>query len=94
MKITEKLRAKIVLHLPKRYAKTVAEKCNVSEQTVYNVLHHGSSNLVVARCLLELANETKLDRKKTTKQIRSLTKRLSTALVNNHSPKQGKINPQ
>lgn len=93
MKITEKLRAKIVLHLPKRYAKIVAEKCNVSEQTVYNVLHHGSSNLDVTRCLLELANETKLDRKKANKQIRSLTKRLSTALVSAHSSKE-KINSQ
>ena len=59
MQITEKLRTKIISHLPKGYAKEIAARCGVSEVTVYRVLHHKQNNLRVAEALINLAVETK-----------------------------------
>lgn len=76
MQITEKLRAKILLSLPKGYAKTVASKCHVSEITVYRVLHHGQVNIAVAEELLRLAAQTKSSVDRDHKRLKSLTKQL------------------
>jgi hypothetical protein len=76
MQITEKLRSKIILHLPKGYAKEVASRCGVSEVTVYRVLHHMQNNLRVAEALINLAAETKEAVNSRHKQILKIAKRL------------------
>jgi len=59
MIIRAKLRTKILLHLPKRYAETVAAECGCHVNTVYNVLLHERENDTVALALLKLSNKTK-----------------------------------
>jgi len=76
MIITEKLRTKILLSLPKGYAKTIAANCGVSEQTVYNVLHHESRNMNVAEALIILARKHKEKISKDQKRINQLAKQL------------------
>ncbi len=76
MQITEKLRGKILLSLPKGYAKQVAEKCDVSEMTVYRVLHHGQENAQVVEALIRLAHETKEEIKKQHKDLNRLAAQL------------------
>ncbi|HMG90749.1 MAG TPA: hypothetical protein VK589_11840 [Chryseolinea sp.] len=76
MQITEKLRSKILLSLPKGYAKTVAVKCGVSEVTVYRVLHHGQDHFEVAEALINLAAETKAEKVKNHRRVLEIAKQL------------------
>jgi len=76
MKITAKYRAKILLSLPKGYAKTVAAICQVSEKTVYDVLHHKQENLDVALALIKLATDNKTKIQMAHKDARQLMKQL------------------
>jgi hypothetical protein len=76
MKITAKYRAKILLSLPKGYAKAVAAICKVSEKTVYDVLHHGQENLAVALALIKLATDNKIEMQKAHNDARQLMKQL------------------
>lgn len=76
MQITEKLRAKILLSLPKGYAKSVAAKCGVTDLTVYRVLHHGQSNQKVAEALISLAAENKAKLARDHNRLKKLTKQL------------------
>lgn len=76
MQITEKLRGKILLSLPKGYARLIAEKCDVSEMTVYRVLHHGQENESVAEALIRLAHDTKESTKQKHKDLNRLAAQL------------------
>lgn len=77
MLITEKIRKKLLLSLPKGYAKTVADKCGCAPITVYRVLHHGGQeNEKVSSALIQLAIEHKQSRGKKEKVLKKLTSKL------------------
>ena len=64
MIIRAKLRTKILLHLPKGYAQTIAAECNCHVNTVYNVLHYERENDTVALAILKLSNKTKEEKER------------------------------
>lgn len=76
MLITEKIRKKLLLSLPKGYAKTVSDKCGCAPITVYRVLHHGQENEKVSSALIQLAIEHKQWRGKKEKVLKKLTSKL------------------
>lgn len=76
MRITEKIRDKILSHLPKGYAKTIADQCGVTDITVYRVLHHEQGNEKVASALIQLAHDTKKEAKDRAKQLNKLIDQL------------------
>lgn len=76
MQITEKIRDKILPHLPKRYAAIIAEQTNVSEMTVYRVLHHEYKNEQVSTALIQLAYDAKKQAHERAKQLNKLIDQL------------------
>lgn len=76
MKITEKIRTKILLHLPKGYAAEIANSCGVHVNTVYRVLHHEHSNDEVAEALIMLANKIKSEKSTKHKRLRNIVSQL------------------
>lgn len=76
MRITEKIRDKILTHLPKRYAPIIAEQTGVSEMTVYRVLHHEHPHEAVATALVQLAHDTKKAAQERAKQLNKLIDQL------------------
>lgn len=76
MQITEKVRDKIINHLPKGYAATVAKITGTSEATVYRVLHHEQENEAVAEALIQLAHDTKMAAKQKALKHKRLIKQL------------------
>lgn len=76
MRITEKIRDKILSHLPKGYANIIAEQCGVTDITVYRVLHHEQFNEKVATALINLAVATKKAGKERAKQVNKLIDQL------------------
>lgn len=76
MRITEKIRDKILTHLPKGYAATIASATGVSEMTVYRVLHHEQKNEKVALALIQLAHDAKKAARDQAKQVDKLIDQL------------------
>ena len=59
MRIGIKDREKIISHLPRGYAKTIALELGVHRNTVYNVLYRGHSNMEIAQKLVDMATDEK-----------------------------------
>lgn len=76
MLITEKIRKKLLLCLPRGYAKTIKTECNCSEMTVYRVLHHGQDNEKVAMALINLAANNKVEKRKKSSALKKLASKL------------------
>lgn len=76
MIITEKLRTKILLHLPDDYQKRGHEATGFSRSMIYKVLHEEHENDVIARWLLDTAVEFKKAKEETTKELSSIAKQL------------------
>jgi prolyl-tRNA editing enzyme YbaK/EbsC (Cys-tRNA(Pro) deacylase) len=76
MRITEKIRDKILLNMPKGYAAMVAKECGCSQMTVYRTLHVGNENEAVAEALIRLAARTKEEKLKKHKELEKLAKQL------------------
>lgn len=76
MIITEKLRAKILLHLPSDYQKQGAEVTGYSRSMIYKVLHEGYENDKIATWLLSISKHTKEAREKTDHELSKLAQQL------------------
>lgn len=62
MIITKEIRRKLRPLLPSNYRQIVAERCGCHPNTVSNALNHGADNPQVVLALLELAQETSVQR--------------------------------
>lgn len=76
MIITEKLRAKILLHLPKDYQKQGEEETGFSRSMIYKVLHEGQDNDMIAEWLINKAHHIKLKKKKRSHKLSRIASQL------------------
>lgn len=77
MLIDDKTRKKLIdLFKGVDYRKIVSERANCHPNTVTNVLMKGTDNITVAKELLKLGRETKAEKSKGKKQIRSIAAQL------------------
>lgn len=76
MVITDKIRQKLLKHLPDNYRQIVAQRVGCHVNTVANVLHHGRHNLDVAHALLQLAQEEKAKNAKKESEAKAIAEQL------------------
>jgi hypothetical protein len=77
MIITEELRAKILLHLPKDYQKRGQEATGFSRSMIYKVLHEGQQNDLIAEWLMSTARKIKTERQKSNHKLSKIAQQLS-----------------
>lgn len=74
MIITDKLRSKILPHLPRDFRKQVVAATGCHENTVSDVLHKQQENLEVAEALVNIAHIHKRKKQSLRRRINSLSK--------------------
>lgn len=76
MIITEEVRTKILLHLPKDYQKQGAEATGHSRSMIYKVLHEGQENEKIATWLITTAANAKKLKEKNQKKLSHIAEQL------------------
>jgi len=76
MIITEEVRTKILLHLPKDYQKQGNLATGYSKAMIYKVLHEGQANEEIAKWLIETAAAEKKKKDKAHKNLARLAEQL------------------
>lgn len=76
MIITEKVRNKILLHLPDDYQKQGNEATGFSRSMIYKVLYEGHENDTIANWLLRTALEIKKQKEESDKHLSAIAKQL------------------
>ena len=76
MIITEKLRNKILLHLPEDYQKRGNEATGYSRSMIYKVLHEGQENDIIANWLFNTALKIKKEKEQADKTLSAIAKQL------------------
>jgi hypothetical protein len=76
MIITQEVRAKILLHLPKDYQKQGNRATGYSKAMIYKVLHEEQPNEAIAEWLMKAAASEKKKREKAHKNLARLAEQL------------------